>query len=593
MFKSSTISGPVAVAGLAFMLALGGCSSGSDAPPEPEVTEPMPEPDPEPTDLEKTQMAAKAAADAAKMASDGAATAASGADAATANSATLQTGAMAEMHAMNAGKYAKMAMDAYMDAKAASDAAAAATLASAAGAELAKAEAAQMAAEEAAEMAGDLATEAMDAAMGELMIDGTMKSVGDSSVDAMAGPSSVATGSGDDAKTVVTGLIKSMNPMATGNAITGQPFVAPTTDDLATGDVEPATKGQPYKQAAVERMFAIGKTLDSSDDMARLMIVTDYAGTNMVQVYAPSDASASRTGTKAGYISLGTDGIQATDDDDANNTPLRSVGMFVPAGAAAATPTLVHGDEVGAKAKPVEVFSYSYVDTSNNDERVTVYATLASTGTNKSTGVTTYTYHTGHDIMAAAAAADGPDDGEELDQARVTVGIPGPVGYKHLHFGVWAALGDAAKDGMQKVTDSGIGFVQSIGAGMTGADMPNQGMVKHMGNWVAAVQRAGDGSISLENGASMLEANLDKATLKATLTGLATLEGKIDGSSFKGAKATVAADNMHGLTPGGSFDGMFAGGFYGPKAAEAGGIFDFSSDASGAFRGAFGGAKMD
>ena len=128
MFKSSTISGPVAVAGLAFMLALGGCSSGSDAPPEPEVTEPMPEPDPEPTDLEKTQMAAKAAADAAKMASDGAATAASGADAATMKHATRQTGEMARMYAMDADKYAKMAMAAYMDAKAASDAAAAAII---------------------------------------------------------------------------------------------------------------------------------------------------------------------------------------------------------------------------------------------------------------------------------------------------------------------------------------------------------------------------------------------------------------------------------------------------------------------------------
>ena len=34
MFKSSTISGPVAVAGLAIMLALGACSSGGDAPPD-------------------------------------------------------------------------------------------------------------------------------------------------------------------------------------------------------------------------------------------------------------------------------------------------------------------------------------------------------------------------------------------------------------------------------------------------------------------------------------------------------------------------------------------------------------------------------
>ena len=38
-------------------------------------------------------------------------------------------------------------------------------------------------------------------------------------------------------------------------------------------------------------------------------------------------------------------------------------------------------------------------------------------------------------------------------------------------------------------------------------------------------------------------------------------------------------------------EGEFSGGFYGAKAAEAGGIFEFSSESSGAFRGAFGGAR--
>ena len=64
--------------------------------------------------------------------------------------------------------------------------------------------------------------------------------------------------------------------------------------------------------------------------------------------------------------------------------------------------------------------------------------------------------------------------------------------YKHIHFGVWAALGAAEKDGTQELSDLGIGFVQSIGDGLSGADMPNNGTgMLHEGNWVAAVQASG------------------------------------------------------------------------------------------------------
>ena len=119
----------------------------------------------------------------------------------------------------------------------------------------------------------------------------------------------------------------------------------------------------------------------------------------------------------------------------------------------------------------------------------------------------------------------------------------------------------------------------------------NTGTASYKGNWVAVVlPGVGDEPMALEGGAATLTANLDKSTLTAALTDLATLSGTIDGSTFEGTKATVAA-NEHGLTPGGDFDGAFSGGFYGAKAAEAGGVFDFSSDNSGAFRGAFGGAK--
>ena len=571
-------------AAVVFALGLAACSSGGDSPaPEPEVTMPEPTPDPEPTDLETTQMAAAAAADAAKTAADAAAASAMAAAEATANLATMQTGAAAGGLADEASAAANDAMDAYMDAKAASDAAAAATLASAAGAELAKAEAAQAAAEEAAEMAGDLATEAMDAADTELMIDGTVKSVGDTTVDAMAGASSVTTGSGKAAKTVVTGLIASMNPMATGEAITGEAFAAGTADDLGTADDE-STADTAYKQAAEARTFAIGKVLDSSDDMARLMIVTDYAGKNMVNVYSAATGT-TVTGTAAGYVTI--DDADA-DTEDANNTALRSEGMFVPVSGGTAG-TLAATDSVAANAKAVEVFSY-VPPTGATNAGVRQYATLTTTST---TGAdTTYTYDTGHDVTGITGI-DGPDAGTDPDESRIVADIPGPVGYEHLHFGVWAALGEAAANGDQDVAGLGIGFVQSIGDGMTGADMPTTGSATYNGNWVATVQStdATGGTTSLNHGAATLTADFDDSEITAALTGLATLEGALDGSGFSGTDASGISHAS--LSSGGAYEGEFSGAFFGSKAAEAGGIFAFTSDASGGFHGAFGGAKAD
>ena len=43
------------------------------------------------------------------------------------------------------------------------------------------------------------------------------------------------------------------------------------------------------RQVRRERTFTLGKTVDSADDMARLMIVTQYAGSKTVKVYASDD----------------------------------------------------------------------------------------------------------------------------------------------------------------------------------------------------------------------------------------------------------------------------------------------------------------
>ncbi len=590
MFNSHLFDNYLMKVCFAAVIAIGltACSSSDDTaaveppPPPPPAEEPEPAP---PSDLETTQAAAMEAAEAAKAASDAAGMAADGANSATEDLATLQTGQMAAMHAMAASDAAATAMAEYMKAKAASEAAAAAELASEAGMALADAEAAQMAAEAAQETAEAAAEMATDAAMMELKIDGTVKSVGDSSVDAMAGASSETTGSGDDAQTVITGLIKSLNPMATGGMIEEQAFAAGTEDNLGTATDE-STPDTPYRQAAAARTFAIGKALDSSDDMARLMLVTDYAGTNMVNVYA-AQTGTDVIGTKAGYLSIQTD----ADGTEANNVALRSEGMFVPV--TAATPgTLAATDSVAADAKPVELFSYVIPSdvTGGTDAGERQYATLTTTSTTGDT--TTYTYASGHDVTGVTGV-DGPDEGTDPDESRIVAGIPGPVAYKHLHFGVWAALGDAAANGDQDIAGLGIGFVQSIGDGMTGADMPTTGDATYSGNWVATVQSsdATGATTSLDHGAATLTADFDEATIEADLDGLAMLEGAISDSGFSGMKASGIAHSS--LVSGGSFEGSFEGSFYGSKAAEAGGIFDFGSDGSGAFHGAFGGAKDD
>ena len=88
-----------------------------------------------------------------------------------------------------------------------------------------------------------------------------------------------------------------------------------------------------------------------------------------------------------------------------------------------------------------------------------------------------------------------------------------------------------------------------------------------------------------------MSAKFGEGEITANLTGLATLSGDISGNTFSGTKASDIAHSS--LDAEGEFTGKFRGGFYGIKAAEAGGIFDFTSEdqEDGAFRGAFGGDK--
>ena len=546
------------------------------------------------SEIEGVQQKAANAAAAAKMASDNAAMAVEAAMMATANLATMQTGSMSKMMAYEAKNAADMAKDAYDAAMKASDAAAAATTTEAATTAKDMAKAAQADAEMYAGMASESSDGTVKYAAMELMIDDTMKSVGETTIDASAPRSEVTSGSGDSAQKTITGLIE--EPMTTGMATDGRVAV-----DANLSDEEKYVS--PMVNAAERMDLKIGKDVDSADNMARLRIITAYADKQMVKVY--SAFTTEHRSNKKGKIVVTADGgpvpeVADLSDDTNEELTLLPVGMFyaaeprndagtlVPGSVSADSPA---GDTVLAAAKPKQV--YSFVNTEvDADPTVYVVLNLTTDTTDAADMITsTYTYlvvdvHEAVNQDGLGDTVDGTGD----EMVYVTANLPVSKPYNHLHFGVWANLGDADKAGMQMVDGLGIGFVQSIGDGMTDADMPNAGTATYKGNWAATIQPA-VGDIELKHGAAALTANLDKSTLEADLTGLAMLEGALTGSTFKGTKATVT-DNMHGLNAGGDFTGEFSGGFYGPGAVEAGGIFDFSSEDDGAFTGAFGGKMM-
>ena len=230
--------------------------------------------------------------------------------------------------AEKARTYAGTAHTAYMDAKAASeDAAAADNVTDAVRAQV-MAENARDAAQAAETKAGEYSQDSMDAADAELMIVDTVKTVGGTCIDATAGASTVTVGEDDDAQTTRTGLLD-MQPMTTGDGVAEDDAITGAQDDPATDDVDETVK---HVQRVADRTFPIGKVVDSADDTARLMIVTQYAGSKSAYVYsmgADTD-TATETGTKAGRLSLDDDNAETT--EDVNNVALKSEGTFYRAG---------------------------------------------------------------------------------------------------------------------------------------------------------------------------------------------------------------------------------------------------------------------
>ena len=267
--------------------------------------------------------------------------------------------------------------------------------------------------------------------------------------------------------------------------------------------------------------------------------------------------------------------------------------MYYLAGTAVDSNGLSETDVVAADAKPLTVYSYvSTPDVPATPDDETELTYLVKDSERSEEGGTTVHVYRSVDIIVDASRRDGPDDDTAADAGQVTANIPEATDYKHIHFGVWASLNEDGTD----VGGLGIGFVQNYaGAPTEVSDMPNHGSATFDGNWVATIQAAdpdGNGPVSLEDGVASMEADFEKMTVEAELTGLATLSGGISGSTFAGTKVSDIEHN--GLSSDADdFTGSTSGGFFGTRAAEAGGVFSFTSDGNkdGAFSGGFGGTR--
>ena len=622
-----------------------GCvhNGGDDAPatdmsgtPEPV---PEPTPDPGPTDLDVTQTEAADAATAAMTASTNAAASASSAAAATMTLATLQTGADSNAADMGGREAAYAAHAAAGEAAAEAAKAATASAAAAAAATGSEAEAAlrmaldaQGAAEAAEATAATMAKAAIAAAATELHIVDTVKTVGESSVDATSGMVTSADG------LVITGLLRGSEPARSTAASEGQEFVQ---------DSGPATETE-YKQAIADGVLKIGKLLDTSDDKARLMLITGRQGKKTVRVFVDReddedmDDITAQTGRTAqtvllvnNQLAVGTGTATHVGGTLVSTATAKSIGLYyeaadrhvvVDSNAAAIIPAIVmtpgtpvtiaaghmgqpDGDGTPVStadvldaydrvivsdandnpAKGVEIFEITLDVAAAGDVAAytaTGYARLERTSTDDAPSTTKFYQMV--DIIADRSMTDGGDINQFPDNLDVTVSLPVVEAYEHIHFGVWANLNAKGS----AIADLGIGFVQNIdGSGVT--EKQGIGAATFNGDWVAAVRRkyasdAEAGAIKLDSGSATLTADFEDGEFTGVLAGLATLEGTLSGNGFSGIKATASHDD---LDSDGTFAGEFSGGIYGPTGSEAAGVFDFDGDEAGAFRGAFGGAQ--
>ena len=371
---------------------------------------------------------------------------------------------------------------------------------------------------------------------------------------------------------------------------------------------------------AVEVM--LGSKYDSSDDKARLRLITHYSSKTKKIGLHGADLNAARDGAAASdsdTVELESTGDAPygmyDHDNDANtpalkvfkasnidfyvlhggdNEPAISSGRFASVNVSSFWLEDSAPDPEGAPTKrvpkPTKAGKVFYYGTTVEDG---AREALRLTGTRTNTdGTVTYIYRRIHAYEGPAAPV--------LEEAKA---------YEHINYGIWSMLSPSGNQS----ADLGIGFIQKRPEGIrTGSDMPS-GSATWIGHYVANVRRAVDARISEHLGTSTVTAKFDDNTVTVVLgleneddnrgtaddTRLATLEGAISGDRFSGTRVTnimalggltASADNG-GDTP--IYTGDFSGAFFGAKAAEAGGIFHFAhKDDDGAFNGAFGGVKQ-
>ena len=530
------------------------------------------------------------------------------------NRATIQTGdANSVAHAMYARAEADKADEEAGKADTAATMAAAATTTADANKYLRMAtdakEAAETARDEAKSHAGTAATDAM----AELKINGSTKSVGDTSITVNRQSRTSADGR------TITGLLSNMDITQAGmRDAMGHSIMAPTSATDST--LIPVTSGG---NALVADTVDIGVTYDSADDDARLTLIHSYLGSKKEMLFIRNGDTTVTLGgptpapTSPFSAAPATTNITPEPPDPADTPDTLPTGsVVVPyADANAALGLPASGD--GSLSAPTTATATRTADGVAGIPRMAGVIARAFDET-EGTQPSLYYIDSGVTDNSVGANDDGIDQTRIFLERRVILNVvtydvvfvrqvtlDDAMAFEHIHYGLWNGI--SGRDA-NTVSELGIGFVTALadGGGMTATgDMPNVGTLTYNGNWVANVQRAaprGNGEISRQDGSATIMANVEDNEVDVTLAGLATLEGMIDGNMFSGTKATLVdsdtttanvIDANYGLDGTGKFEGSFSGGFFGPRAAEAGGVFDFSTEDNheGAFRGSFGGAR--
>ena len=219
------------------------------------------------------------------------------------------------------------------------------------------------------------------------------------------------------------------------------------------------------RQVWRQRTLTVGKMVDSADDMARLMIVTQYAGSRNVKVYVqPMTGDYREYGdqervTSAAMIDITTGSCPDPDTrlpwTDMNNVRLRSVGAYYSClGDNTAALTAVDRFRRGRRRSSACVLRCEHWRTIDpapmTVTRQRTYVVLKARIARSQragpppppTPIRNVGIHVrGHRFSPMAMTPLPTLTRSKGDGCK----IPEATDYEHIHFGVWAALGEAAE----------------------------------------------------------------------------------------------------------------------------------------------------